>query len=88
MVWQFVDPLVPTYALNADKYVVVACRSQNRAIETVMTSLLYAYNGGIVLLCIFLAYQTRNTSDMFNESRQIGFAVFVSAQLMRLIHCA
>jgi ABC-type branched-subunit amino acid transport system substrate-binding protein len=76
VIWHSIDPLTPfEYSLDPIRYTIL-CRSSKSDIQTTMQAVLYGYNGLLLAFGVYLAYQTKSVAKAFNESGNIGLAVY------------
>ncbi|KAI9219272.1 7 transmembrane sweet-taste receptor of 3 GCPR-domain-containing protein [Blastocladiella britannica] len=97
-IWMGVDPPVPTRQYISEGVTNYVCSSPR---SSTFIGLLVAYNVILVLLGSTLGFLTRGVEERFNESRQIGFAMYnllalaaigvpillASSWLMQLFYC-
>ncbi|KJE98253.1 hypothetical protein CAOG_008244 [Capsaspora owczarzaki ATCC 30864] len=76
-VWVGVDPLGLEYHVlsssSSGTTVTSQCRSDNFGIYL---AIYLAFKGAVLLAGIYLAIACRNVADQFNESKQLGFAIY------------
>jgi len=89
LVWTAAFPFTPsqeTSDILEDNEVMIVCSSEHSQIFLII---LFIYKGLLVLFGCFLAFSTRKVASAYNESRQIGTAMysifFVGAILVPLI---
>ncbi|KAI9215873.1 7 transmembrane sweet-taste receptor of 3 GCPR-domain-containing protein, partial [Blastocladiella britannica] len=71
--WIAIDPPVPTRLPVSEGVTNFVCSSSHSAL---FTGLLLAYNVTLILIGSVLGFLTRGVEERFNESRQIGAAMY------------
>merc|ERR1711957_149930 len=75
LVWLIAFPLSPTIVGVSSKNAVFVCRPQS-SMSLVMATLCVAFVVTLLVMNVFLAFKVRTVNSAFNESKQIGFAVY------------
>ena len=55
----------------------IVCQSPSSSIQLGLLIALFAYNFILVVMGVIVAYKTRNVDSAFNESRYIGFTMYI-----------
>ncbi|TPX70203.1 hypothetical protein SpCBS45565_g01910 [Spizellomyces sp. 'palustris'] len=53
-----------------------------KALDTLLTSLLYVFNAGLMIACLLMAFHTRRAYKRFRESKTMGFCIYIVSVLM------
>lgn len=75
VIWMVYDPPKPVY-INLETARFWTCQSSDPAFNQAMTIALMVFNGIQVLFGVWLAYQTRNASARFGESKSIAIGTY------------